>query len=276
MNNRHNKKTASRRYMQNVQRDRNRFYVQAQKIFYAALMEQMRPVFFKVSVHESSHSLEHLIKDAPMIAAFKLVYTDVGNHFARVQFMSLLGIKSMKAMTGPTTGTQSIAGDAAEAEEDDFAKLWRGQVSDFIEGEGAEMVANINDSTRDMVKTFLSDAIKNGTPGNQLAASLRDHWTDLSRTRAMTISRNEVNRAQNFATNEGAEMTGLTLVKTWVHSGGGDTDRPDHADADGQTVDFEDTFDIGDGYTPMYPHDGSGGPEDEINCNCAFYNTRKK
>jgi F like protein len=275
------------RYMQTVQKDRNKFYLPAQKILYAALLEQIKPVIAKVTLHSSSHSLEHLIKDAPMIIAFKSIYTQVGNHFARAQYFALLDEpkKNMKfkdddepIITGPHTHLQpqQLTGDDNDEQEDSFTKLWRNQVNDFVDGEGAEMVTNINDATRNMIKDFLADAIKNGTSASDLAGNLRDHWTDLARVRSMTIARNEVNRAQNFATNEGAEMTGLELVKTWVHSGGGDTDRQNHLDADGMTVDFDESFNINADYTPMYPHDGSGDASDEINCNCTFYNTRKK
>lgn len=281
-------------YMQTVLKDRLKFMNMAQKLLLNALNLQIKPVLNKVDVHHGP--TDHLIKTDALKDAFKKIYTDVGSHFAKAQYDSLmmgkkksknsLSKKSMRfkdddeddddepTMTGPHSTLLQSTDEAMD--EDEFDNEWRKTISDYIDSDGAEMITNITDSTKNYIKEYISEAIKNGTSAAELASDMRDHFADFNRSRSMLIARTEIARAQNFATNEGAKMTGLELTKTWLHAGNSPNDRDDHADADGQEVDFDDTFDINSDYAPSYPHDGSGGADEEANCNCTFFTSRKK
>lgn len=58
----------------------------------------------------------------------------------------------------------------------------------------------------------------------------------------------------------------LSIEKTWNTVVDGNT-RPEHAEADGQSVPIGDPFEVG-GEDLMYPGDESGSPENTINCRC--------
>jgi 2'-5' RNA ligase len=89
----------------------------------------------------------------------------------------------------------------------------------------------------------------------------------LAEPRAEVIARTEVNSAANAG-----EITQLrsfdlpTATKTWLATEDERT-RPEHADADGQTVAIDETFDV-DGEALDHPGDPSGSPGNIINCRC--------
>lgn len=58
----------------------------------------------------------------------------------------------------------------------------------------------------------------------------------------------------------------ISVQKTWNATLDSST-RPEHAEADGQSVDILDNFDVG-GESLAYPGDDSGSPENTINCRC--------
>ena len=88
----------------------------------------------------------------------------------------------------------------------------------------------------------------------------------ISRMRGALIARTETHGAANYAMHETAKQTGLVLVKEWVAAEDERT-RPEHADANGQTVAMDEPFMVG-GERLMYPGDSSGSAWNTINCRC--------
>ncbi len=247
------------RYVQTVLKDRMKFTAPAQRLFYGALRNMIKPVSEKLEHHAQSHSMEHLISSKPLEICFKRVYKQVGLHFGKTTFDSLM---------------RSGKSKKAEDDEIDFETELDEAINAFIKGIGARMITNITETTREDVRTWIAEAIKNGTGAAQLAQDFNKHFSDFNRVRSMAIARTEVGRASNWANYEAGNMTGLELEKTWLHAGSSKNDRPTHEDASGQTVAYDESFDVGDGYEPMYPQDGSGGADEEVNCNCCIFQTR--
>ena len=93
----------------------------------------------------------------------------------------------------------------------------------------------------------------------------------IGRSRAATIARTETHAAASFATDEANRELGLPAQKKrWVSVGDART-RPSHAAANGQEVGIDEPFIIRDKGAEIemkYPHDGSGGASNNINCRC--------
>lgn len=80
---------------------------------------------------------------------------------------------------------------------------------------------------------------------------------------ADSLSNEEIVAAGGIA----AILAAITIQKTWVATLDEAT-REAHADADGQQVGLDETFDV-DGEDLEFPGDDSGSPENVINCRCS-------
>ena len=144
--------------------------------------------------------------------------------------------------------------------------------------EGAEKVAGISFQTREQILR----AIKRGerdSIGVRRTAKLITQGTSgaIGRSRATTIARTETHAAASYATHEATKELGLPLQrKRWV-SVSDDRTRSGHAAANGQEVGIDEKFMVphkGVNVPMEYPHDGSGGAGNNINCRClAIYFT---
>jgi hypothetical protein len=91
------------------------------------------------------------------------------------------------------------------------------------------------------------------------------------KARARTVARTEVVGAYNGGLHDAFAMIvendpGTDWVKRWLATEDSRT-RPDHVEADGQTVPFAQPFIVG-GFQMMHPHDPDGPPHEVINCRC--------
>lgn len=148
---------------------------------------------------------------------------------------------------------------------------FRAPMVDWLRQNAASRVADINATTRDRIKTILAYGTKEGFGLAEMARSLDDLYLDeIIPNRSMTIARTEVGNAANMASQHAATEAGVPMRKTWL-SLGDEFVRDSHADADGQTVDDDEAFDVGDSQL-QWPGDISmGAPAEEvINCRCAL------
>ena len=100
----------------------------------------------------------------------------------------------------------------------------------------------------DNVKGYLGDVVLSGP----------DLWAE---TVATTSS--------SFGAHDAAKASGLGQ-KTWVHTGSGNSSRPEHEALDGETVGIDELFSNG----LRYPGDPSGGAEDNAQCHCRIEYSR--
>jgi hypothetical protein len=153
-------------------------------------------------------------------------------------------------------------------------------------------ITSIVETTRAEVMGHLGDAYEAGESIPKAAARVRSAMAETNLARATMIARTELIGAKNAASvrlassidqtsisDDGLvkdDLSGddpLILFKVWVATGDERT-RPTHADADGQTVPLDETFQVGEGEL-MYPGDESGPPEEVINCRCAVSYTEE-
>jgi len=133
----------------------------------------------------------------------------------------------------------------------------------------------INDDTFVKLKSLLDDAYDNAWTINQLESGIKDLYDKWIvgdwdyklklQSRARTIARTEMGAAVNGGEYFGQLQAGVTK-REWLATVDGNT-RFEHAIADGQKVDIQESFTVG-GEKLRYPSDPNGSPGNVINCRC--------
>jgi hypothetical protein len=138
--------------------------------------------------------------------------------------------------------------------------------------EGAQKVRGVTVQTANLIRRAIRAGEVEGEGVAKIAKRIREK-TDgaIGRARSSTIARTETHAAASYATHEATKELGLPAQrKRWVSVSDGRT-RSHHAAANGQEVGMDEPFIIrfnGQEIKMMYPHDGSGGPANNINCRC--------
>ena len=122
------------------------------------------------------------------------------------------------------------------------------------------------------IEAQIAEAIRDGyAAGHSVSTVSRaiQKATDaISRPRADMLARTDLNALSNGGSLLAASISGAASTKTWL-SAGDERVRPDHEDADGQTVAIDDTFDVG-GESAMYPGDPQLSDDESCNCRCTL------
>jgi SPP1 gp7 family putative phage head morphogenesis protein len=140
-----------------------------------------------------------------------------------------------------------------------------------VDAEAATFVARISGIgplIADHLRSALNEGLRSGESIPKLADRVQGAF-DVGDNRATTIARTEVVSASNRAGHEAAgalQDSGTQLEKVWLATEDART-RDDHADADGQTVGYDEPFVVG-GEECDYPGDPSLSPEQSVNCRC--------
>lgn len=136
------------------------------------------------------------------------------------------------------------------------------QVEQFI-----AVIKGIGPDTARRINEALSQGVGLGESVPELAERVDGIFAMASR-RAATIARTETNKAANAGLNQAAATIHetLPLTKSWLATGD-DRTRDDHADADGQTVGFDEQFEVG-GELADYPCDPNLSAEQVVCCRC--------
>lgn len=116
----------------------------------------------------------------------------------------------------------------------------------------------------------LTEGVNRGESIDKLAGRVRDVFDGVGESRARQIARTETHGAAEGAGHDAAgalHRAGTSLEKTWLATHDART-RPDHLDADGQTVPYDQPFKVG-GHALEYPGDPSGPVEQIVNCRCS-------
>lgn len=140
-----------------------------------------------------------------------------------------------------------------------------------FDAQEARLLDRVVDMTADLADAIGTE-LHVGTAGGESFDKLRDRVRsvfDSSQVRARRIARTEVISAANgaqHATASNVHSTGNPMTKTWLATFDRRT-RETHLEAHGQTVAFDQQFEVG-GAMLEYPGDPSGPPEEVINCRC--------
>lgn len=126
----------------------------------------------------------------------------------------------------------------------------------FMRERAARQVSRINETTRDGLRSILSDAADNGWSYDRTAREIRRQYTDMSRRRARNIAVFELGdayEAGNAIVAHSLQNAGLVMQKAWL-SVGDDRVRPEHRENQAQGwIDIDDTFQSGHERPPTDP-----------------------
>lgn len=147
----------------------------------------------------------------------------------------------------------------------------RHRIVDRARSRAAERIVDISNTTRTRVNNAITRGLDAGEDQGGIEARIRE-IAGMSRARARTIARTECHQmvmsSQNDAMQETAEELDLKIFKIWVATDD-DSTRESHLDADGQKVELDETFSVGDAEL-LHPGDPEGPPEEVINCRCGI------
>ena len=122
------------------------------------------------------------------------------------------------------------------------------------------------DMTFDAVGTLQAQGVAEGWSLQQMMDALQSAEA-MSPARAERIARTEVIGSLNGGKLDEYRDSGVCTGKEWLATQD-DRTRDAHLDADGQTVDIDESFDV-DGESLDYPGDPKGEPGNIINCRCS-------
>lgn len=128
---------------------------------------------------------------------------------------------------------------------------------DYAEERGAELVTDISDSTRDMLRSSLAQAIEDGQTNAEFAKTLMDSYA-FSEERAATIARTELAFADVAGHTKASREAGA-VGKRWLLSDDHNFDDECNENADEDVIPFDDAWASGDMWPPSHP-----------NCQCDF------
>ncbi|MCD8087271.1 MAG: phage head morphogenesis protein [Oscillospiraceae bacterium] len=127
---------------------------------------------------------------------------------------------------------------------------------------------------KQQITASVTSGILQGNSAGKIANDLMTRMTDMSSTSAVRAARTAITNAENAGRQDGAEelaSKGCIMQKTWIATHD-DRTRPEHLEADGQTVPLAEPFDVG-GEAMMYPGDSSGSGWNVYNCRCSRKDT---
>ncbi len=148
-------------------------------------------------------------------------------------------------------------------------------VSDFvvswIRRHAAKRVQQIDKTTARAIRRQIIDGARKGWSNDRIARAIeRATEGQIGKVRARRIARTETHTAFERGSYEQAielKRLGLEIVSEWGATEDQRT-RPDHAEADGQTVEVGKAFTVG-GERLRFPGDPRGSAKQIVNCRCS-------
>lgn len=149
-----------------------------------------------------------------------------------------------------------------------FNPLWLARLKNIVNGlDVAQRVSSVSETVKKQIKKSLSESVTQFVSPRKIIAKLREDVGGLfSRQRAEVIVRTEVTQISNIAAEQSALETGLTLVKTWIHTLDTRT-RDAHRSVSTKPIKSFEKFLVG-GKRMDKPGDPAGGLANIINCRC--------
>jgi hypothetical protein len=110
----------------------------------------------------------------------------------------------------------------------------------------------ITDSTREMLRGTVAQALEEGWSPQQLKTAVKENYA-FSNVRALNIARTELSAAHGHGSLAAAKASGVIQSKSWIK--GSEHSEPDVCDdnADQGPIPLEDTFTSGDPCEPAHP-----------------------
>ena len=137
--------------------------------------------------------------------------------------------------------------------------------TDWLDTYGADMVTNVNQTTKDITKQIIKDGLVNGDSTAKIAKALSDKIEEYSESRSTMIALTETHNSfmkGNFMT---AETSGFKY-KTWITAGDSHV-RASHQELNGMKIEIDKDFKSGLGH----PGDDRAPASETVYCRCILY-----
>lgn len=121
-----------------------------------------------------------------------------------------------------------------------------------------QLAADIDATTRDRMSSAVADAFASGGTMDDAVSAIKDAFSDMKDSRAVTIAQTEMSDAYNQAMLASAKETEGELLKTWNLDGEG-CEEICQPNADDGAIDLDEDFSSGDDAPPAHP-----------NCDCSI------
>jgi hypothetical protein len=141
--------------------------------------------------------------------------------------------------------------------------LFAGQLEKAAQRTGVRL----GEAVQPILRKTIATAYEGGLGVPETAALIRSEISAAAPWQADMLARTDLNSLANGASKAAASLTGMQF-KTWIATMD-DKTRPEHADADGQTVPINDPFDVG-GEDADYPGDPALSDAMAANCRCTL------
>lgn len=140
-------------------------------------------------------------------------------------------------------------------------------VRDFITSRAKQLAGYVTDTTYQAITEALAEGTGIGEGIPELAARVKDVFSEATRVRATLIARTEVVSAANGGAWSVARHYGDSVVagQEWISTNDSRT-RDSHAQLDGEIIPLDGRFSNG----LAYPGDPSGDPAETIHCRCTI------
>ena len=155
-----------------------------------------------------------------------------------------------------------------------FRDVFEGVIRAWVDAHALARAVSVTGTIRERVRGVIATGVEEGTGEAGIAKTIVETvGRILSRTNAARIARTEVHTAASVGADEAARATGLEMVKEWAAVEDKRT-RLSHFAADGQTVEMEEPFVIGGGFTQVpptalrFPGDPDAPAREIVNCRC--------
>ena len=125
----------------------------------------------------------------------------------------------------------------------------------YAEERAGELITGLEESTRDMVRSSIADALEEGWSATEIEDALKESYA-FSDSRAETIARTEMAYADVQGNLEGWKASGVVDSKQWIVA---QAEECDECDA---------LADVIVGLDEDFPNDGGDGPPIHPNCRC--------
>lgn len=124
---------------------------------------------------------------------------------------------------------------------------------DYADARAADLVTQISENTRDMLRATVADAVEEGWGANKLADEISDSAA-FSDYRAMMIARTELIDANNQGNLDAYRDSGVVRMKEWKTAGDDLVSEGCQENEDEGPIDIDDTFPSGDDAPPAHPN----------------------
>ena len=123
---------------------------------------------------------------------------------------------------------------------------------EYAKARSADLVTMVSDSTREMMRGDIAEALTEGWSNSVLASKLADNYA-FSSDRAMVIARTETIRASNQGTLAGFKASGVVPQKLWTTAEDDKVSEDCEENGDQGPIDLDDDFASGDSAPPAHP-----------------------